>query len=232
MDSSNYLPVNTRHKRFIDKTGEVHGRLTIIKLLGKRASSNKPYWLCRCECGNECEVSAANLVSEHTLSCGCLRTEIIIQTKTTHGRRHTKEYQAWCACKGRCYNPNVDRYAHYGGRGIQVCAGWRNDFQAFFEDLGCAPTPKHSIDRVNVNGNYSCGHCAECKANGWVANVKWSTPSEQSNNMTRNRSLVYEGKEYTLSELARYAGIQREVFRDRIDRHGWTLEKAVRTPVR
>ena len=86
--------------------------------------------------------------------------------------------------KQRCYNPNVEHYDRYGGRGITVCVGWRNSFEAFYTDMGPRPEPKssYSIDRIDNSGHYSCGHCTECTANGRPANGKWSTKSEQAQN--------------------------------------------------
>jgi hypothetical protein len=71
---------------------------------------------------------------------------------------------------GRCENPNVERYPHYGGRGISICEEWRESFEAFLRDMGRKPSPDHSIDRIDVNGNYEPGNC------------RWATDSEQQRN--------------------------------------------------
>jgi len=70
----------------------------------------------------------------------------------------------------RCHNPTHVSYKDYGGRGISVCEEWRNSFQSFLDHIGKRPTMKHSVDRIEVNGNYEPG------------NVKWSTPKEQAVN--------------------------------------------------
>lgn len=59
----------------------------------------------------------------------------------------------------RCEYVNDNRYADYGGRGIQVCAEWRNSFEKFYVDMGPKPSDQHSIDRIEVNGNYEPGNC-------------------------------------------------------------------------
>jgi hypothetical protein len=58
----------------------------------------------------------------------------------------------------------------YGGRGIRVCACWRGSYTAFLADMGRRPSARHSIDRVDVNGNYEPGNC------------RWATPSQQRQN--------------------------------------------------
>ncbi len=71
--------------------------------------------------------------------------------------------------KNRCYNKKIKWYHNYGGRGIEVCDEWKNDFDAFYKHVGEAPLDK-TFDRIDNNGNYEPG------------NVKWSTPKEQAQN--------------------------------------------------
>ena len=104
----------------------------------------------------------------------------IIKGKDT-GRSAVKGYSSWRAAKERCYNPQNKAYEHYGGRGIVMCQRWRNSAQDFLDDLGARPEGL-SLDRIDNEGNYSCGKCLECIKNSWPANCKWSTISEQRSN--------------------------------------------------
>lgn len=72
--------------------------------------------------------------------------------------------------KVRCYNKNYEGFANYGGRGIKVCDEWLNDFAAFFKYVGNKPSPRHTLDRIDNDGNYEPG------------NVRWATKSEQQMN--------------------------------------------------
>lgn len=76
----------------------------------------------------------------------------------THGLSKTKEYRTWQRIKQRCYNPNHDKYEHYGGKGIYVCESWYNSFEAFFSDMG--PCPRgYTIERVDNLSGYCPKNC-------------------------------------------------------------------------
>ena len=68
-----------KKRLFKDLTGQKFGRLTAIKPIENHTNSNgksmMTKWLCRCDCGNECNVQSGNLLSGHTLSCGCYNKE-------------------------------------------------------------------------------------------------------------------------------------------------------------
>lgn len=58
----------------IDLTGQIFGRLTVLQ----KAENNKDnyaWWLCQCNCGNQCVVKGFSLRKGTTKSCGCLRKE-------------------------------------------------------------------------------------------------------------------------------------------------------------
>jgi hypothetical protein len=157
-----------------DLTGRVFGRLTVEGFAGKDRHHNR-LWHCRCACGNSTVVRSRCLLMGSTRGCGCLQREFIRQRNTTHGKSDLPEYQAWADLIQRCTNPNVEYYDCYGGRGISVCSRWLNSFEAFFEDMGSRPSPKHSIDRINNDGNYEPTNC------------RWATASQQNANKRRPR---------------------------------------------
>lgn len=72
-------------------------------------------------------------------------------------RQERPIYKIWVNMRQRCNNPKNPKYKDYGGRGIVVCEHW-NSFANFAADMGERPD-SHSIDRIDVNGNYEPSNC-------------------------------------------------------------------------
>jgi len=142
--------------RLIDLTGKKFGKLLVLSRNKEIKAKNKQsHWNCICDCGNTVVVNSSNLVRGHTSSCGCIKVEAI----TKHGMHNSPEYRAYQSMLDRCYNPNNGEYENYGGRGISVCEAWRDSFVNFFTDMGNKPSPNLSLDRIDVNGDYSPENC-------------------------------------------------------------------------
>ena len=69
-------------------------------------------------------------------------------------------YTTWLNMRQRCSNKNTPQYKDWGGRGIKVCDRWNKDngFSNFIKDMGVKPAG-HSLDRIDVNGNYAPENC-------------------------------------------------------------------------
>lgn len=128
------------------------------------------------------------------------------------------EYGVWSRLKARCYNSNDKGFKDYGKRGITVCDQWKDDFMAFYNDVGPRPTPKHSIERVNNDLGY------------FPFNVKWATKREQNNNTRRNHYVTINGITHTISQWARRVNVKPYVIINRI-RRGWDEIRAVTQPL-
>ena len=152
-----------------DLSGQTFARLTALRIAGA-TTKGEAKWECVCECGRTTIVPASRLPSGRTQSCGCLRVERQRAAATRHGGRLHPLYNLWASMISRCENPRAYGYPWYGARGIRVCERWRRDFAAFMEDVGERPSPGHTLDRRDNEGNYEPG------------NVRWATRAEQAHN--------------------------------------------------
>lgn len=135
----------------------------------------------------------------------------------THGLGKPPEYSVWAGIKRRCYNPQTERYARYGGRGIVMCDAWRDSFAAFFADMGCRPSLDHEIDRIDADGPYAKENC------------RWATRVEQANNKTNNHRVTCRGETLTLAQWGRRVTLSPITILKRLTR-GFTPEQAIFTP--
>jgi hypothetical protein len=193
--------------------------IVIGKKRETRRGVSRVYWLCRCDCGNEKYVLGDTLKTGESKSCGCKSIYFRTEKTRTHGLSKTKEYNIWEQIKRRCYKPKEKHFKYYGGRGIIMCDRWLNSFENFLTDMGKRPTNKHSIDRIDNNGNYEPSNC------------RWALRIQQANNTRANVMIEYGGETDTMCNWARRVGIDREILRNRIQRLGWSVEKTFNTPV-
>lgn len=135
-----------------------------------------------------------------------------------HGLRKTRLYERWHHMLMRCYNQNDKRFARYGQRGISVCEFFRASPANLLLVIGNFPTPKHTLGRINNDGNYSCGACAECLQRAWPLNVGWETQKQQQRNRSNNRLLTFGAETKTMAEWAERAGIPYLTFFKRLKR--------------
>lgn len=212
------IPKSPNFKNLVTTPQTKYGKLTVIEFVGKENSSNptldaKYVYKCICECGKDVYIRGSHLTGGKTISCGCHRDKI----NFIHGDYKTPIYYSWQDMKDRCYNQNNIRYKNYGGRGIIVCDEWKNSYLNFKNDIGEKPTSEHTLDRIDVNGNY-------CKEN-----CRWASLEEQANNTTRNHFVELDGINLTITQWARKYSLKPEVIFGRLER-GWSEERAIKTP--
>lgn len=199
-----------------ETVGKRYGML-VVKCDKPKSVSREAHWLCRCDCGTEKYVSGYRMRKGITKSCGCLKREFGTRVRK-HGMSGSRIYKIWCDMKARCYDKHRMYYYLYGGRGITVCREWR-EFENFIRDMGEPPTQKHTIDRIDPNGNYEPSNC------------RWATMKEQANNTRSNRMITHKGETRTMSQWADEAGMSSDNIKDRLNKLGWTVEKALSTPL-
>lgn len=186
--------------KFIDLSGQRFGRLTVIGRSGSKYG--KPAWSTLCDCGTAQVVAGCALRSGDSQSCGCLHRDAV----TKHGAKKEKLYHTWIKMIARCCSIDNADYKEYGARGIAVCDRWRDGtgnksgYFCFIEDMGPKPSPKHSLDRIDNDGNYEPG------------NVRWATAKVQVNNsrtVFNARRITKDGESLTISEWAARLGVSK-----------------------
>lgn len=200
--------------KFVDRTGFVYGRLTVVSKTDSRASGGSVVWLCRCSCGKETTASGSILQAGQKQSCGCYFIEVAAakgRAMKKHGMTNTKSHKAWVGMRQRCSNKRNKKFPDYGGRGIVVCDRWEL-FENFIADMG-EPKDGESIDRIDVNGNY----CTE--------NCRWANQLTQQNNRRDNVEIWLDGYRKTLAQYARDHGLDQDKIQRRLKK-GWAVERA------
>lgn len=180
------------------------GRLVPTHEHDGRSPSIRKY-VCRCDCGKDKRIAACSLISGVTKSCGCLHMEKV----TTHGhslnQKQSPTYSSWVAMISRCTNAGNVAYPYYGGRGVSVCASWRESFVTFLLDMGERPDGM-TIDRIDGALVYSKETC------------RWSTKREQVENRSNTLRVMYEGVLMPLKRACELTGTLYVTIRGRLAR--------------
>lgn len=205
--------------------GEKLGRLTVVGVGGVNKRGRKLVAF-TCDCGAAVEYQMTAVSSGNTLSCGCLRRDLLAAKNFKHGHRVREEktgvktrteYTIWKRMRTRCNDESDRKYPAYGGRGIKCCDRW-NDFELFLSDMGERPSLQHSLDRIDNNGNYEPG------------NVRWATASQQARNKRNSRFVEFEGKLVSLADLVERFNVRYGLVSGRLGL-GWPIERAISEPV-
>jgi hypothetical protein len=214
---------NMKHpKNWRDLYGKKFNKLMVIKYA--KSYKWQSYWLCKCVCGNLCEVSSAALISNNTKSCGCLKMEKLIKRSTKHNMVYTRFYHIYCGIVSRCKYKSKKDYRWYGGKGIRCLWLTFSDFKqdmykSYLSHVKKFGEKETTIDRINSDGNY-------CKEN-----CRWATLEEQKNNTTSNLFVYDENhNKQKVDDIYKICNINKPLIRSRIKR-GWTYKEIITIPI-
>ncbi len=199
--------------------GDKFGHWTVLSTYFKRrGSKNRQRTISQCSCGKLKHHWTDNLMSGQSKSCGCQRRNRLTHGGTSGGP--SPEYRAWQRMKQRCDYEGTLRYERWGGRGIKVCDRWHGSFPNFLADMGPKPGRGYSLERRDNDASYESDNCY------------WATGKQQSRNTYRSRKLTLNKQTLTVVEWSEVTGIGSTTIRARIDNYGWSIKKALTTPVR
>lgn len=196
--------------RRLDLTGKKFGHLTAIELVDHPIGQHRRNWLCKCDCGETTIRRAGTLTTGHATTCGSCN----LRGNFKHGHSRTREYHIWVQMRLRCTRPSYRNFRLYGGRGICVCDRWENSFDDFLADVGPRPSDKHSLERLDCNGNYEPG------------NVVWADAYQQNGNRRTSNRVAFHGETICAAEFARRIGVVRSTV-NRALRRGMTADQIV-----
>ena len=200
--------------KFIDLTAKKFGQWSVIMRITKE--KGKTHWLCLCSCGFHSLVNSTHLLGGKSTKCKtCHNIQAVKKRPLKHGNciqeKFTPEYMSWSSMRTRCRNSNDIHWENYGKRGIKICPEWE-EFSNFLKDMGERPK-NHTLDRINVNGDY----CLE--------NCRWATRKTQCENKRSNIYLELDGIKKTKTEWSRTYNIPYTSFCRLITKKGWPFPK-------
>ena len=222
-----------KSKHIKDLTGKKFERWNVVGFAGLNKDLKSTWW-CYCDCNKDKYyiLVGSELTGKRTRSCGCL----IKETNTGRSQLWKDAYKynvkkkdierlhrIFNGMKERCYNMLSKDFSTYGQCGIKICDKWILDINEFVDwALESGYSENLTIDRINVNGDYEPTNC------------RWITVAEQNRNKTTTVYVNYNGEKKSLMSVLKENGIKNNysVYRNRICRYGWDIEKALSTPIR
>ena len=208
--------------RHIDLTGNRYGALVAVSPSHAKSPSRYRLWDCLCDCGEVVLVDSHTLTRGQKKACGIGGhnwNRILADRPRTPAKSNSSEYSSWQKMKTRCLNPRSQKYPDYGGRGITIHQPWVDSFDSFLADMGLKPTPRHTVERTDNDGNYEPGNC------------RWATGPEQRRNQRRSFYVEWEGRRLLLVDIASEMGLSYSAIAGRL-KNGWDIERALTTPIR
>ena len=175
----------------------------------------------KCKCGVIKNYPLRFLQTGNTKSCGCVRREKMLASKTTHNLSKHPLYSVYQDMKRRCYDEKCVSFKYYGAREIKVCDEWLNDVKVFC-DWGMANGYQKGValDRKETNGNYEPSNC------------RFVTQAVNNTNTRRVTKITAFGETKCASEWSRdeRCTISENALLDRVKSKKWKVEDAITFP--
>lgn len=172
----------------MDIVGKTFNKLKVLEYKGKNKHDKKMFECYCLECENTKLLIGTEVKNGYKKDCGCQNSKRISEGRKNHGMSSTRIYHKWKDIKSRCYRKNSQNYKFYGGRGIKVCEKWKNDFLAFYKDVGDIPFEGAELDRIDNDGDYEPNNCR------WVDHKQNSNNRRAYKNKTGYTGVTFKPK--------------------------------------
>lgn len=217
-DKVNLLSQNRIENNPEYKVGLKRNYLTVIGYIHR---SPHPELVCQCECGEIVYIQPYHWLSGKAKSCGCKREQLLSKALRKDGSIYKHRlHSTWTHMKQRCYNPQHKSYHLFGGKGIEVCLEWRDDYTEFYNwAMNNGYADNLSLDRINDKGNYEPNNC------------RWIDSKEYYRKCRPNRGITWtiDGETKKLTEWCKEYGINKRTALYRVNVKGMTQKQALTT---
>jgi len=146
-------------KRFKDLTNKKFGKLLVLNF-SHQDKDHKSYWLCKCDCGNEC-LKRSDSLSGGTKSCGCLLHDRLFlgygksAFNSLYGsyKRNAKNRNLFFSLKEDEFKQLTKENCYYcGAEPSQIYRSRKNTGDYVY----------NGIDRIKNNEGYISKNCISC----------------------------------------------------------------------
>ena len=133
-----------------------------------------------------------------------------------HGMSGTPLWNIWKRMKANCYRETADAYERYGGKGVTVCDRWKDDFQAFYDDMGESYQPGLQLKLAEGAKEFNKETCS------------WITPEEAVKHRSNAHYVDSVFGKKSLRELSELSGVDEATIYTRL-KEGCPIEYVTAT---
>lgn len=207
--------------------GRRFGHLVIERAVGNASVE------CVCDCGKRVVTKGSHLTNGRQKTCGKECPYHTDATTPKHGLSKDRLYRIWRGMKQRCYNPNSAAYPTYGGRGIDICAEWKDDVFTFREwAMSNGYSNDLSIDRIDNDKGYYPDNCrwATIKEQRDNQNPRWTFTKKKPYHKKKLKSWTIDGVTKSIAEWCEEYGMTVQTVTYRVMTKGMSPKEALTVP--
>lgn len=175
--------------KFKDITGQIFGRLTVLKFVRMTSPGRISIYECLCECGIIKEIDRASLVRGFTKSCGCYNRD---KQLGAHGvasfNNYFKSYKNSAAKRGYVFELTEEQFKEIICQNCSECQAVPKEIARKYKTSSATSILANGVDRINNDIGYILSNvqpmCTPCnmaksslgekKFKEWTAQIRES----------------------------------------------------------